>query len=206
MDLWTISYVMLWVIVLIEGAVLIVLLRTFGSFYLNTRSGVSRDGLPLGTRAPAFTARTARGTTMTVPANDGRWRALFSVSAACEECYAAMPGLAELQAELDEQLRVVMLLPVEADELPDIPLLRDSPIDVAIVGREGLRKQYRIRVMPFMHVVDPDGIVRAKGVVRNRERLEHLLDEAGMQHALLTRHSDQHLPEEHHHEEAHAHG
>jgi hypothetical protein len=206
MDAWTISYVILWVIVLIEGAVLIVLLRTFGSFYLNTRSGVSRDGLALGTRAPGFTAPTARGTKLTLPANHGRWRALFSVSAACEECYAAMPGLAELQAELDEQMRVVMLLPVEADEVPDMPLLHNSPIEVAIVGHEGLRQQYRIRVMPFMRVVDPDGIVRAKGVVRNRERLEHLLDEAGMQHPLLSRHSDQHIPDEHHHEEAHAHG
>ena len=205
MDAWTISYVILWIIVLAEGAVLIVLLRTFGSFYLNTRSGVNRDGLTVGTRAPAFTAPTVRGAPVTVPANDGRWRAVYSVSAACEECYAAMPSLAALQAELDDQLRVVILLPVDADELPDMPLLHESPLDVAIVGHEGLRADYRIRVMPFVQVVDPDGIVRAKGMMHNRERLEHLLDEAGMQHPLLARHSDRNI-DEHHHEEAHAHG
>lgn len=206
MDPWTISYVLLWIIVLVEGAVLIILLRTFGSFYLNSRSGVNRDGLSLGTRAPSFSAPSVAGASVRIPATDGRWRALFSVTAACEECYAAMRPLADLQADLDDQLRVVMLLPVVANELPDMPLLRDTPIDVAIVGHEGLRRAYRIRVLPFVHVLDPAGVVRAKGVMHNRERLEHLLGEAGMQHPLLGRHSDRHRTDEHHQEEVHAHG
>ena len=44
-DIWTVSYIVLWVLVLLEGVAIIVLLRQFGAIYLGSRAAINRDGL-----------------------------------------------------------------------------------------------------------------------------------------------------------------
>ena len=53
---------------------------------------------------------------------------------------------------------------------------------------KGVAEQYKVRVSPFAHILDPEGVVRAKGLVNDREGVEHLLSDAGMKHLALEKH------------------
>lgn len=191
MDLWTVSYIVLWVLVLAEAAVLFILLRTFGSLYLDTAAGISRDGLALGARAPDFVAPGIDGRQVTLREFLGRWLVLFFAAPGCEECYAMLPDLGRLRADLGDGTEIVLVFGASLPDAQSVPLLRNSPIPVLVGGSRGLTARYKVRASPFAQIVDPQGVVRAKGLFNNRERLEHLLADAGHRNPVLDRHHDE---------------
>jgi len=90
-DLWTLSYVALWAVVAVQSLVLVVILRMFGSFYLGTRDGISRDGPSLGSTAPSFHARDLTGRTVNEP-SPGIVNAFVFTSLGCDACRSGELG------------------------------------------------------------------------------------------------------------------
>jgi methylamine dehydrogenase accessory protein MauD len=188
MDLWTISYLVLWTLVLAEAAVLLILLRTFGSFYLSTRQGIGRDGLALGTKAPDFRATRLDGSPVSLESFAGRWVLLYFAAPACEDCYRMLPSLADLHEELRGSAEIVVMFEGVLAEARAVPHLAANRLPVVAIGRDGIAASYKVRVSPFVQVLDPDGFVRAKGLGNSRDRLEHLLADAGLEHPVVLHH------------------
>lgn len=188
MDLWTISYLLLWAVVLIEGIVIVILVREFGSVFLNSRGGIERDGLAIGSSAPDFEATDLVGAPVKLTDFAGRWLVLFFASPGCGECYSMLGMLGEIQQSLAAEANIIYMYRGLHDDMEGIPELSAAPVRVVAAGRTGVAELYRARVSPYVQVMDAEGRVRAKGLVNSRGRLEHLLLEAGLRHPSLRAH------------------
>ncbi|MGH2455292.1 MAG: peroxiredoxin family protein [Candidatus Limnocylindria bacterium] len=188
MDLFVLSYLVLWLVVVVEAAALLLVLRTFGSFYLSTASGVSRDGIPIGALAPDFELPALDGTRFGLRSLRGRWLVLFFADPMCQECYVLLDALNRLQTQLGKTGSLVFMFRGELEDARAFPALAKASIPVIPIGRRGLIERYRVRVSPFVQIVDPQGIVRAKGVARHTDSIAHLLSDAGLDHKVTKGH------------------
>jgi len=187
-DLWTLSYVALWAVVAVQSLVLVVILRMFGSFYLGTRDGISRDGPSLGSTAPSFHARDLTGRTVNEP-SPGIVNAFVFTSLGCDACRSMLPDLEALQDELAAQARLTLLVEAQLDQVAVLGEYRSTKMNVLAITNS-VAHQYKVRVSPYAIVVDHNGIVRSKGLINERMHLEHLLSEARVDHPSIARHAE----------------
>jgi methylamine dehydrogenase accessory protein MauD len=187
MDIFTISYLILWAVVLLEAIALVVVLRAVGNLYLGSRGAIERDGLELDTTAPDFKGTLADGSTFDSRHLAGRWRVFLFALPTCQICRKLLPELRGLTDELGDEVGVHVLVrgtpSLAAAFAGSVP----SPNVVAISDAVATRG-YRVRVSPYATVLDPNGQVRAKGLVDRIEHVEHLLQEAGVRNAVTLRH------------------
>jgi len=187
MDFGTIAYITLWLIVIAEGVALVILTRTFGAMILGGRDAIERDGLKLGSVAPPFLATDTEG----VPAPSSRlfagWTVAIFASASCRICREMLPTLGALSEKLAGQARVLILLRGSPEDARTFPVA--GRVEVLAIGAHGIADQYRVRVSPYVNIIDPAQVIRAKGLADASEHIEHLLREAGFEHPAVMRHS-----------------
>ncbi len=196
MDIGSIAYLTLWLIVIAEGVAVIILARTFGAMILGTRDAIERDGLTLGNRAPEFEGVDPSGTQVASRDLLGDWLVLVFASPSCRICREMLPGLRQLARTLRGQVRLMILLRGSLEDARQFPL--SDPLGILAIGYHGTAERYRVRVSPYVNVVDPEGRIRAKGLVNEPEHIEHLLSEAGLKHPIVLRHETHERPKEAH--------
>ncbi|MDE3194154.1 MAG: redoxin domain-containing protein [Chloroflexota bacterium] len=189
MDLWLISYAVLWFLVIAEAIALMVLARAVGAIVLGTRDAIERDGLALGKAAPEFEAIAATGTKVGLGDLSGTYAALIFASPSCRICRSLLPGLPPLARRLEGKARIIVMLrgaPTDAELMAEEAA---APVEVWSIGARGIAEQFHARVSPYLQVIDPMGVVRAKGLVNGVEHVEHLLFEAGLRDQAIAQHS-----------------
>lgn len=187
MDTFTVSYVLLWAVVLVEGIAIVALLRTVGSLFLASRDAIERDGLAVGTELPAARFVHSSGGEMTRDDLLGKWTALIFAAPACRICRDLLPALPELQLDLADAADVYVIVRGGRE---DARLMAESAdgVRIAALPDDIARSQFKVRVSPFVHIVAPDGRVAAKGLVNSRQDVEHLLAAGGLQSPTLQAH------------------
>jgi methylamine dehydrogenase accessory protein MauD len=175
---WLISYIVLWGIVFFQGAVIFLILRQLGVMYLGTAQGVARDGLAPGTPAPEFAVEALGGGAMTGAGFRGLPLLLVFGSPTCGPCKALIPDLNVFAREYEGNLRVLFLSRGDADATQAFVEANDVEVPVAVHPDETLAEQFKVRVTPFAHVIDAEGVVQAKGLANNRQHLDMLLSAA----------------------------
>lgn len=148
-SVWIVSYVLLWVAVVLLGFSVIALLRQIG--VLHTRvapMGVhfAGEGPELDTPAPSVDDVDYAGETVTL---------LAFTSPTCEICASLKPGLERLSSAYDE----VDLHVVDHATAP------------------GVFEAFRVRSTPYLVAVDGDGVVRSRGVANTLDQAEEMLAE-----------------------------
>lgn len=170
--IWLISYIVLWLFVLALGVLVLLLYRQLGIMYLGTAEGVSRDGLEKGTRAPDFTLTDQYGKGQQLSRYKGQPVMLIFGSPHCSPCRLLLPQLHDW-ARQHRDVNVLWLNAASAEEsnrfvsetsatLPIIPYTPD----------DNLLDKYKVRVTPFLFMVDENGIIRSKGLVNNKGGLD----------------------------------
>ena len=150
-DVWVVSYVLLWLAVLVLSAAVVALLRQIGVLHARLHPlGVhfAGEGPDLDVAAPG------------VPAVDYRDRPLTVVaftSPTCEVCATLRPSLQALERGYRD-LAVIVL------DLDD----RTRPTFSA----------FNVRSTPYVVAVDGEGVVRGRGVPNSLEQVEELVAEA----------------------------
>src|SRR5215210_2450716 len=91
--IWLISYIVLWVLVLALGLLVLLLYRQLGIMYLGSAEGVSRDGLPPGTKAPDFSLEDQVGNAHRLADYRGRPAVVLFGSPHCSPCRILLPQL-----------------------------------------------------------------------------------------------------------------
>ncbi len=173
--LWLASYVVLWGVVLLQGAVIFVLLRQLGLMYLGSAQGVARDGLAAGERAPDFNLPDLAGGLVSLAGFRGRQLLLVFGSTTCAPCRSLMPDLNVFARERAAELQVLYLSRGGLEETQRFVDELEVRAPVAVHSDHELPDKYKARVTPFAFVIDGEGIVRAKGLANNRDHLEQLL-------------------------------
>jgi methylamine dehydrogenase accessory protein MauD len=175
---WLISYIVLWGIVFLQGAVIFLLLRQLGMMYLGTAQGVARDGLAPGTPAPEFAVQALDGATLTSAGLRGLPLLLIFGSPTCGPCKALIPDLNVFAHEHQGALRVLFLSRSEAEPARAFVEENNIEVPVATVPDEALADKFKVRVTPFAHLIDAEGVVQAKGLANNRQHLDMLVSAA----------------------------
>ncbi|MGB2695890.1 MAG: redoxin domain-containing protein [Dehalococcoidia bacterium] len=176
---WLASYIALWAIVLIQGAVIFLILRQLGLMYLGTAQGVARDGLAVGKRAPQFTATGLAGETVALGDFQSAPLLLVFGSPNCSPCKNLIPHLNVFAAERADDLRVLFLSRGEVEDARRFASEHNIEVPVAAHPDDALPDRFQARVTPFGFVIGMDGLILAKGLVNTREHLDMLVHMAG---------------------------
>ena len=145
---WIVSYIALWIAVVVLGISVVALLRQIGLLHLRV--------------APMGVNFAGEGPELDAPApNIGRdWRTdglslVAFTSATCELCADLHPGLVRLAAA-ERDLDLVTL---------------DGQRDASAFA------SFSVRSTPYVVAVDADGVVRARGVANTLDQVEEMLAE-----------------------------
>lgn len=148
-DVWIVSYVLLWVAVLVLAFAVVVLLRQIGVLHARLRpvgvhhanEGPRRDA-PAPTRRLDFSVADATLVVFTSPT--------------CEICRSLLPSLRRLQRDYHD---------VRLEEISHGP------------GTRREFDAWNVRSTPYVVAVDRDGIVRGGGVANSLEQIEVVIEE-----------------------------
>jgi len=172
-----VSNALLWVAVLVLGAVVVALVRQIGVLHERVRPAGAlalSAGPTVGAAAPQLEVRDLDGGAHAVghASPDGRDTLLFFLSPRCPVCKVLLPALASLGR--DAHLRVV--LASDGDAAEHAAFVARERITLPYVSSAPLGLAYRIGKLPWAVLIDAAGIVRAQGLVNLREHLESLLE------------------------------
>ena len=152
---WTVAFLVQWGLVVVLCLVVLALARQVGTLHLRLGPRgaleVDTEGPPLGEALPPRPATALDGRTVMV-GGPGPARLLVFVSPTCPIC---------------------------DDVLPSIPAAASAGRMTALVLHDvELERALGVPGTPFVVVMDPSGVVRAKGTVNNLEQVEGLIDSA----------------------------
>jgi hypothetical protein len=164
-----VSYVLLWVLVVVLFIGVLALYHHFGEMYLSSRESRSEQGPEEGALLKAAEALTVTGTPVVLPVD--RPTLLLFVSTTCDVCKevrAALPRLVASRPELSVVLvctgRPPMVKAWAGDVAGLVPVVADP--------RSRLGGLYNVDLTPFCIAVGADGHVRASGIANTYDALE----------------------------------
>ena len=136
-----------------------------GTRRLQSLSEIAKDGPTPGGRAPRVVARSLTGSTWTVPS--GRWELLLFGDHSLVEFPDVVSGVDDMTREgcsVTVLSRRAALTTAVLEEM-------SVPLNVGQVKQRDYDR-YRVRVMPFLVVVDPEGRVRRGGLVNTAQQVQ----------------------------------
>ena len=130
-------------------------------------------GPKIGAAAPRLILQTISGTFITVGDAGGRSQLFFFLSPTCPVCKKLLPALRTLAAAERDRWQIVLASDGDTEE--HRAFWQREKLELPYVLSEDLGMTFQIGRLPYAVAISPDGIVRAKGLVNNREQIESLL-------------------------------
>jgi methylamine dehydrogenase accessory protein MauD len=179
-DALVVSNVLLWVAVIALAAVVVALLRQIGLLHERVAPAgalVGRERPRVGEAAPVLTLTDRRGRVLLLggAAPDGGRTLVFFLSPTCPVCETLLPVVRSVARREGPGLRLVLASDGPAAEHDRLVRERDLEREVYVVSAE-LGVAFQIGRVPYAVLIDPAGVVRARGLVNTREHLESLFE------------------------------
>lgn len=175
-----VSHLLLWLAVVVLAALVFALARQVGVLHERVAPAgalLLRGGPAVGAPAPVWSGADLFGRPLRLggPSDDGRGTLLLFVAPGCPVCESLLPVVRHLADEEVARLRVVFA----SDGRPEAQrrFAERNGLDVFpyVVSTE-LGLAHGVGRLPHAALIDPAGIVRARGLVNSREHLESLLE------------------------------
>lgn len=172
---WAVSYVVMWVLVVVLTVVVVALARQIGTLHLRLgpRGALEMDdeGPPLGEAPPHEETTDSQGRHARI-GGPGEAQLLLFVSPGCHLCEQVLPSLPVVGRK--HELAPYVLADADADEV--VSQYERRRLDARVVSANLIAQRYRVPGTPYVVVLDRLGVVRAKGTVNNLEQLEGLVE------------------------------
>ncbi len=177
-----ISNVLLWIAVVVLGAVVVALVRQIGVLHervFPVGALVMPGGPKVGAAAPtqAVTDLAGRALTLGGVAADGRSTLLFFVSPTCPVCKTLLPIVMQLATRAEPPTRLVFASDGDLAEQRAFVERAGLGAHPYVVSTE-LGLAYQVGKLPYAVLIDGQGVLRAKGLVNTREHVESLFEAA----------------------------
>ncbi|WP_433346853.1 redoxin family protein [Microtetraspora malaysiensis] len=182
--LFVISYVVLWVLVVVLAGAVFALYHHFGQMYMTSPEGRVAHGPEEGSLFPALDTKDLDGEVVTLPAQDRPFIAVFA-STGCTLCGALRSVLRKFAAEHPDVL-VVVICDGHPRAVREWAGDLASAVRVIPDPRGRIAARYEIGLTPFSVAVSHDGRVRSRGIVNGLDGLELAAHEAANQLTVLS--------------------
>ena len=199
MSAFSISYIVLWVLVAVLSLVVFALVRQIGVLHdriAPTGALMLAKGLAVGEPAPVVTVSDLDGVSRNVGGarGDGRNTLVMFVSPTCPVCKVLLPVLKSSARTEHSWLDILLASDGEVAKqtefrkqngLASLPYILSPTLGIA----------YQVNRLPYAVLLDERGLVLARGLINSREHLESLFEAkrlgvASVQAYLEARHAD----------------
>jgi methylamine dehydrogenase accessory protein MauD len=172
----TVMVAVLWVVVLGLGIAVFALARQVGILFERVApmgALIIDAGPKVGTASPLFEVPALTGQMLTLGGPRERSTLIFFLSPSCPVCKKLLPVLRSMRPAEAGWLDVILASDgdaathasfVQANNLQTFPYVLSTQLGTS----------FRVSRLPFAVLIGEDGIVRAKGLINNREQLESL--------------------------------
>ena len=142
---------------------------------------INDSGPKLGEVSPAFNLPSLTGGLVQIGAASSRYTLIFFLSPTCPVCKKLLPILKSVATSEKSWLDVA--LASDGEEAAHRAFVRDRKLEQFpyLLSRD-LGVAYRVSRLPYGVLIDNEGVVRAKGLVNNREQLESLFNARELGH------------------------
>jgi peroxiredoxin len=182
-----ISYAALWIVVIVQAAILVGVMRSL--YEVRQRDRAADLSLVKGQPVPEFATVDLSGRPVSTATFTGEAAVLLFVSPNCQNC---MVALAELQALASDPARRLFIFCYAA---PDDcqRLAADYEITVPVIADEDgrLKRMFGVTSTPMAVRVDADGFIQSYGSPVRGEEFEHLAAGHAAHDESTVRHSDE---------------
>jgi len=182
MDVVVISQILLWIVVIALAFVVMALVRQIGVLHARIAPAgalMLDKGVAVNSPAPQVTASDRHDRPVNVGYKSDRGQLLFFLSPTCPICKSLLPSLRSLGRQYRRDLDVVYVSDGDAGSQQGLIAEHGLEEAIYVVGPE-IGMTYQIGKLPYAVLIDADGVLRAKGLVNNREHLESLFEAQAM--------------------------
>jgi methylamine dehydrogenase accessory protein MauD len=173
----TISHLLLWVVVILQGATILALARQIGVLHERVAPAgalIHGAGPGVGEASPRIDVQTLAGNTLTIGARlaAGRASLMLFVSASCPICKKLIP----IAKDFAKSERLDVLFVGDADAVEQRKFCALFGLDEhRFVNGPHVGMAYRVDKLPYAVLLDEAGIITSKGLINSREHFESLI-------------------------------
>ena len=178
------SQLLLWIAVISLLLLVIALARQIGVLHERTApmgALITDSGPKVGEPSPIIDSPNLAGGNFTVGATRSKSMLLFFVSPTCPVCKQLMPIARSIQNAKSAWIDLVL---ASDGEMPEHQAfrVRAGLTDYPYLLSQELGMRFRVSKLPYAVLIDAAGVIKAKGLVNNREQFESLFtaDELGV--------------------------
>jgi len=178
--LFAVSYIALWLLVVLLFVSMVLVYRHFGLVIMSTGEGHDRDGLEVGTAAPEISGVDEDNQRRFWQPAAGGHLLVFTLPG-CEPCERIAPILGKLSTELAKvsDITVTVITTGRADAVHAFRSLMGTGPECLADDGSGAMDRYLVNATPFGFVLDERGLVQSKGRAADPGKLRSLLESAG---------------------------
>lgn len=166
-----------WTLLFALGFLVIVMYRQVGYLQGLRDVGSEREGLPIGEKAPSFDHSPVNSSiSASIHFNPtGRWSLLVFADPGCVSCQNTLRALERLTPKLGQTVYVLVVTNADPAQIAAVDAFRTASIDISRVNSDVPARLYRTRITPFGHLIDPAGVVRAKGIAADEHSIQKIV-------------------------------
>ncbi len=184
MDGLVVAVVLLWILVIVLAVIVFALARQVGILFERVApmgALMTDSGPKVGEATEAFDLAALDGRRVSLGPQQARAALVFFLSPTCPVCKKLLPILKSVATSEKSWLDVA--LASDGEEAAHRAFVRDRKLEQFpyLLSRD-LGVSYRVSRLPYGVLIDNEGIVRAKGLVNNREQLESLFNARELGH------------------------
>ncbi|WP_244431926.1 methylamine dehydrogenase accessory protein MauD [Rhodopseudomonas sp. B29] len=173
-----VAFALLWALVIALSIAVFALARQVGILFerIAPMGALMTDSGPaIGSKVDRFDLTALDGRAIAIGTPSQRSQLLFFVSPTCPVCKKLLPILSSVAAAEQSWLDVV--LAGDGDEAAHRAFVKQRRLEAfPFVLSRDLGMAFRVSRLPYAALIDGAGVVKAKGLINNREQLESLFN------------------------------
>jgi len=173
----TVSQILLWAVVILQGLVILALARQVGVLHERIAPAgalINAGGPGVGEKSPRLEVHALAGNAITIGGElaAGRAALMLFVSATCPICKKLIP----IAKDFAKSERLEVLFVGDSDLAEQRRLISQFDLDErSFVNGPEIGMTYRVDKLPYAVLLDDKGVIASKGLVNSREHFESLI-------------------------------